>query len=122
VLQDARAAGFRVVALQDPFTRRNGDIEWLMALQPGDIAAVSAATGEPAHEPGGELENPSLRVSLDEFLALVSKGAVTIVDVRGEGSFAAGHIPAAVSIPLDSVERSVERLRNVGRPVVTYCS
>jgi SAM-dependent methyltransferase len=35
LLQDARAAGFRVIGLQDPFTyRSDGDIEWLMTLQP----------------------------------------------------------------------------------------
>jgi predicted methyltransferase len=122
LLQDARAAGFRVVALRDPFTRRNGDIEWLMALQPGDLPAASVATAEHAHESSGELKNPSLRVSLEDFLGLVSKGAVTIVDVRGEDSFAAGHIPGAVSIPLDSVEGNIERLRSSGKPVVTYCS
>jgi ubiquinone/menaquinone biosynthesis C-methylase UbiE len=36
LLQDARAAGFRVVGLRDPFTSRgtDGDIEWMMTLQP----------------------------------------------------------------------------------------
>jgi predicted methyltransferase len=122
VLQDARAAGFAVVALQDPFTRRDDDIEWLMALQPGDMpTATSAATGT-GREAGEELKNPSLRISLDEFIGLTSKGAVTVVDVRGEESFAAGHIPGAVSIPLGSIERGVEQLRRLGKPVVTYCS
>jgi predicted methyltransferase len=122
VLQDARAAGFRVVALQDPFTRRNGDIEWLMALQPGDMPTTSVATEEPGHQPSPDLKDPALRVSVNELLAMLSKDAVTIVDVRGEDSFTAGHIPGAVSIPLESVEGKVERLRSLGKPVVTYCS
>jgi predicted methyltransferase len=122
VLQDARAAGFRVVALQDPFTKRKGDIEWLMALQPGAVPVTPAAAAEPDQEPSGELKNSSLRVSLEDFLALVSKAAVTIVDVRGEAGFDAGHIPGALSIPLESVEGSVERLRRLEKPVVTYCS
>jgi FkbM family methyltransferase len=121
VLRDARTAGFRVVALQDPFTRRNGDIEWLMALQPGEIP-LSGTAPTPAHEAGLDLKDPALRLSVDEFLALISKGAVTIVDVRGEDSFAAGHIPGAVSIPLESVEANFERIRSFGKPVVTYCS
>jgi predicted methyltransferase len=121
VLQDARTAGFRVVALQDPFTRTNGDIEWLMALQPEDRPVSRTAT-TPAHEPGLDLKDAALRLSIEQFLALSSKGAVTIVDVRGEDSFAAGHIRGAVSIPLESVEANVERLRSFGKPVVTYCS
>jgi predicted methyltransferase len=121
VLQDARNAGFRVVALQDPFTRRTGAIEWLMALEPEDIP-VSVTAPPSADESGANLKDPALRVSADEFLALNSNGAVAIVDVRDEDSFAAGHIPGALSIPLESVEANVERIRSLGKPVVTYCS
>ena len=46
VLQDARAAGFDVITRKDPFTRRDREIHWLMALQPGDIRAPSSATSE----------------------------------------------------------------------------
>ena len=123
VLQDARAAGFRVVGLEDPFTRRNGDIEWLMALQPGDVPSTSIAVAEPSRDASREeLKDPSLRVSLEAFSKLASNRSVTIVDVRDEDSFAEGHIPRALSIPLESIEKSVEQLRNLGKPVVTYCS
>jgi len=122
VLQDARAAGFAVVGLKDPFTRRDGDIEWLIALQPGDMPTASSAAREPGREAGEGLKNPSLRISLDEFIGLASKGTVTVVDVRGDDSFAAGHIPGAISIPLASIENRVEELRRLARPVVTYCS
>jgi SAM-dependent methyltransferase len=122
VLQDARAAGFSVLALKDPFTRRDGDIEWLMALQPGDTPAASSAATEADPEATEALKDPALRISLDEFFGLTSKGAVTVVDVRGEESFAAGHIPGALLIPLGSVKGSVEQLRSLRKPVVTYCS
>jgi phage shock protein E len=56
------------------------------------------------------------------LVALASKGTVTIVDVRDKDSFVAGHIPGAISIPLSSVERGVEQLRALAKPVVTYCS
>ena len=122
VLQDARAAGFGVLGLKDPFTRRDTDIEWLMVLQPWDMPTGRSAATEPGREGGDELKDPSLRVSLDEFIGLTSKGAVTVVDVRGEENFAAGHIPGAVWIPLGSIEAGAERLRRLGKPVVTYCS
>lgn len=124
VLRDARAAGFHIVGLQDPFTVRDRDLEWLLVLQP---AVSSPATTPPATSnadapSAGEQANPALRVSLEEFRTLASAGTVTIVDVRGDDSFAAGHIPGAISIPLESVAAAVEQLRKLGKPVVTYCS
>lgn len=122
VLHDARTAGFRIVGLQDPFTVRASDIEWLMALQPAEIRPVTASTPAPSGQPSGaELKDSSLRVSLEEFRKL-ALGAVTIVDVRGDDSFAIGHIPGAISIPLETVDHAVEQLRKLGKPVVTYCS
>jgi predicted methyltransferase len=121
VLQDARAAGFDVVALKDPFTRRDSDIEWLMALQPGDMLTITPTT-EPNPESDEELKNPSLRISLDELLGLAAKGAVTVVDVRGDDSFTAEHIPGAISVPLGTIDSRVEQLKRLAKPVVTYCS
>jgi hypothetical protein len=123
VLQDARAAGFAVVALKDPFTRRDDDIEWLMTLRPGDMPTATSTGTAPARETSDtELKDPSLRIPLEELVALASKGTVTVVDVRDEDSFVAGHIPGAIWIPLSSVERSVEQLCALAKPVVTYCS
>jgi len=64
----------------------------------------------------------ALRISLEQFVGLAAKGAVAIVDVRGEESFADGHIPGALLIPLGSIDGSVEQLRSLRKPVVTYCS
>ena len=123
VLQDARAAGFAVVSLKDPFTRRDGDIEWPMTLQPGHVPpAASPATAAQGSDDDQELHDPALRIPLDEFVGLAAKGAVTIVDVRDDDSFQAGRIPGAISIPLGSIESGVEQLRKLARPVVTYCS
>jgi predicted methyltransferase len=124
-LGDARAAGFRIAGLQDPFTRRGGDLEWLLVLQPADqlpaptpgsdgLSATAAAAAEQ--------KDPALRIPTDEFLKLVAARRVTIVDVRDDESFANGHIPGAISIPLASVEGAIERLRGLANPVVTYCS
>jgi FkbM family methyltransferase len=125
VLADARHAGFRIVGLQDPFTSRGRDLEWLLALQPAE--PVAATTTTVASEPAGssttaEDADPTLRVTQAEFVKLFTARTVTIVDVRETDAFAAAHIPGALSIPLDSVEQAVERLRKAGKPVVTYCS
>jgi predicted methyltransferase len=45
---DARAAGFRIVGLRDPFTKREHDTEWLLVLQPEDTEPASPGhTGRP---------------------------------------------------------------------------
>jgi predicted methyltransferase len=122
VLQDARAAGFRIVGLQDPFTIRSTTLEWLIALQPGETTVVTASAPERNEAGVGELADRALRISMEEFTKLVSTGTVAIVDVRDAESYAAGHIPGAMLVPLDSVEDAVERLRALNKPVVTYCS
>ena len=46
LLQDARATGFRVMALRDPFAVREGDaIYWLMTLEPGDCISTGTPQG-----------------------------------------------------------------------------
>lgn len=72
--------------------------------------------------PVSETDDPTLRITQEEFKTLLAARKVTVVDVRDAGAFAAGHIPGALSIPLDSVEQAAERLRKLGKPVVTYCS
>ena len=121
VWKEARGAGFRIVGMQDPFTRRGADVEWLLALQPGDVATTAERSAAVSPAPA-EQADPSLRVTQEEFATLSATGAVVVVDVRDAAAFAAGHIPGALSIPLDSIEQSAERLRTTGKPVVTYCS
>jgi len=123
VLGDARSAGFRIIGLQDPFTTRGRDFEWLLVLQPAQaVSATAPAPAGSAAAPAGDEADPALRISQQDFGKLVAAGRVTIIDVREPDAFAAGHIPGAISIPLDTVEQAVERVRKAGKPVVTYCS
>ena len=127
VLADARRTGFRIVGMQDPFTSRgrDRDLEWLLVLQPAEpvTATVTAVGPDPAGaSTSADDADPTLRVTQAEFVKLFTARTVTIVDVRETDAFAAAHIPRALSIPLDSVEQAAERLRQAGKPVVTYCS
>lgn len=60
------------------------------------------------------------QVGRDELLRRVRAGQVAMVDVRPREEYAAGHIPGAVSIPLDEL---ADRLTDLptDQEVVAYC-
>jgi len=62
------------------------------------------------------------RLELPEFQKLHAAGKILVVDVRDEDSFANGHIPGAINIPLGTEDRRLERLRTERRPIVAYCA
>ena len=56
-----------------------------------------------------------------ELARRIENGAAqTLLDVRDPGEFAAGHIPGATLIPLDTLRDSLDRVPK-GKPVVAYC-
>ncbi len=68
-------------------------------------------------------------LSTDEGLELVDRptlwrlaqeGQVTVLDVRPSTEFDAGHIPGAVSIPLEELGRRLSEIPEM-HPVVAYC-
>lgn len=59
-------------------------------------------------------------VAARELLARARKGEITVLDVRPEDEFAAGHIKGAVNIPLSSLEARLKEL-DVQKEVVAYC-
>ena len=59
-------------------------------------------------------------VTLSELRRLVREGEVTVIDVRPQDEYEAGHIPGALSIPVAELKR---RLRDLPkrREVIAYC-
>jgi rhodanese-related sulfurtransferase/DNA-binding transcriptional ArsR family regulator len=66
--------------------------------------------------PGGDLEE----IGRDELLDRARAGELVVLDVRPAEEYAAGHIPGAVSIPVDQLADRVAELP-AGVPVVAYC-
>jgi 3-mercaptopyruvate sulfurtransferase SseA len=62
------------------------------------------------------------RISVADLKKLVDRQAVLVLDVRDAGSYAAGHLPGAILVPLESLEQDLAMLRREKRPIVTYCS
>jgi rhodanese-related sulfurtransferase/DNA-binding transcriptional ArsR family regulator len=59
-------------------------------------------------------------VTRGDLWARIQAGAVTVLDVRPAIEYAAGHIPEAISIPIDELPARVAALPP-GREVVAYC-
>ena len=67
-------------------------------------------------EERGQLEP----VDQEALMARVRRGEVTVLDVRPSEEYLAGHIPGAVSVPLDDLARGLARLPRRGE-IVAYC-
>lgn len=78
-------------------------------------------TEAPAVLPQTEDDVP--RVTVEEARAALDSGQAVIVDVRSTASYEAGHIPGAVSIPLNEIEGDPTV---VNLPpdewIITYCT
>jgi rhodanese-related sulfurtransferase len=56
----------------------------------------------------------------EELIERASRGDVVIIDVRPAEAFLAGHIPGALSVPLDRLDQTMTKLRR-RTEVVAYC-
>lgn len=61
-------------------------------------------------------------ISIEELRPLHQGGAVTVVDVRQDPEFAAGHVPDAVHIPLGLLPARLGDVPADGRRVATMCA
>ena len=59
-------------------------------------------------------------ISREELVERAGRGDVVILDVRPTEEFAAGHIPGALSVPLDQLDAALSRLPKRAQ-VVAYC-
>ncbi|OKO75816.1 ArsR family transcriptional regulator [Bradyrhizobium sp. NAS80.1] len=59
-------------------------------------------------------------ISRDELLERLLTGGITLLDVRSTEEYAFGHLPGALNIPADELERRLSELPR-GREVVAYC-
>ena len=59
-------------------------------------------------------------VDRERLLDRVRHGEVTVLDVRPPEEYGAGHIPGAISIPIDELERRLAELPKE-REIVAYC-
>ena len=110
----SRRAGKNILyALSDPAV-----LDLMAALRrvgERNVAAVRDIVGGYFHE-----RDALEPVSRTELARRLKDGVVTLLDVRPEDEFAAGHLPHAINIPLRDLTR---RLREIPRKreIVAYC-
>ena len=56
----------------------------------------------------------------DELADRVENGEVTLIDVRPREEYESGHLPGAISVPLEELEDRIEELPG-DREIVAYC-
>ena len=54
--------------------------------------------------------------------ALLQNQQTTVVDVRSPGEFSTGHVPGAISIPLDEIPARLTELKSRGKALVLCCA
>jgi rhodanese-related sulfurtransferase len=59
-------------------------------------------------------------VDASELLERLRDGSVVVLDVRPEEEYRAGHIPGALSVPVDALENALQTLPR-DREIVAYC-
>jgi hydroxyacylglutathione hydrolase len=67
---------------------------------------------------GGLQTIPTL--TLDEVVTQVGRNDVTVLDVRSDGEWRAGHVPGSMNVPVGSLEERVAEIRG-DRPVIVHC-
>lgn len=83
-----------------------------------DVATEHLAAAEQAAR--DYLGDTPRQVSRAELLPALQRGEVTLLDVRPTHEYASGHIPGALSIPVDELEARLSEIPP-GTHVVAYC-
>jgi 3-mercaptopyruvate sulfurtransferase SseA len=73
-----------------------------------------------AAQPADEASVP--RMSLADFKKALDAGQILVLDVRDAQSYANGHVPGAISVPLADLEKRAPELKASKKPIVAYCA
>lgn len=56
-----------------------------------------------------------------DYAALVKQGAI-ILDVRSKGEYTGGHIRGSINVPVDQLQRNLNRFPDKQKPIITCCA
>ena len=55
------------------------------------------------------------------YAQLVNDGAI-VLDVRTKGEYGSGHIKGSVNIPVDQLQKNLQKFKDKKRPIITCCA
>jgi hypothetical protein len=86
-------------------------------------ASDTSLTLPPPTTPAQPQGNPAAvkRTAVEDLRPQLTRGDVTVIDVRTAADYARGHIPGAINIPFASIETQFDSIPK-GKPIVTYCT
>ena len=59
-------------------------------------------------------------ISREELMKRAHKGSITVIDVRPEEEYQAGHVPLAINVPLTTLKKTIKSLPK-SKEVIAYC-
>ena len=62
------------------------------------------------------------RISVADLKKAIDAGQVLVIDVRDAGSYANGHLPGAINVPLEALAKKLGTLTGAKKPIVAYCA
>ena len=113
-LVDARKEGLRV------YYRIAGDDVSLLLSSLRGVAEHRAADVEKLLQAWLAHRDELDPVPAREVLARLKKGLITVLDVRPAEEYAAGHLPGAINVPVDRLEKYLSKLPK-RKEVLAYC-
>ena len=113
-LVSARKEGVRVY-----YVLAGDDVSLLMASLRG-VAEHRAADVEKLLQDWLAHRDKLEPVSAREVLKRARAGLVTVLDVRPEDEYAAGHVPGAINVPMEKLEGYLSKLPK-RKEVIAYC-
>jgi rhodanese-related sulfurtransferase len=84
------------------------------------VALILAAAWPAAAQLADETAVP--RMSVAELKRALDAGQVLVIDVRDARSYADGHLPGSISIPLDQLAQKLALLKGSRKTLVAYCA
>ena len=85
---------------------------------------LTACASQQQNEPSAPATEVSLdvqHITIEDSKDAFDKGEVVFLDVRSESSYAANHIPGALSIPLSELQSRMDELDS-SQWIITYCT
>lgn len=59
-------------------------------------------------------------VTIEQLVTRMEEGSITLIDVRPQEEFTSGHIKGALSIPIESLKKSMKRFPQ-DKEIIAYC-